>query len=271
MLIDALKFAAQFDEITDDEKHIIIQAKRSLLFNEKEAWCKKETNSQFDVTMGSFDGAETCELVGAFLLSKIKQENRMKLGLYRDDGLGAFNESPRETEKIKKEICKIFNDHNLKLTIEANKKVVDFLDITFDLRTGTYKPYMKPGNIPQYINRCSNHPPSILRTLPESINRRLSAISFDEKSFDSAKKPYQEALAKSGYDHQLTFNTKPTNKEKRKRTRKIIWFNPPYSRNVVTNIGHKFLRIIDECFPRSHPLYKIFNGNTIKLQLYAQH
>ena len=45
----------------------------------------------------------------------------------------------------------------------------------------------------------------------------------------------------------------------------IIWFNPPYSANVATNIGHKFLKAIDECFPLSHPLHKILNRNTLKL------
>ena len=39
------------------------------------------------MTMGSFDGAETCELVGMFMLDKLKQTN-LDLGLYRDDGLG---------------------------------------------------------------------------------------------------------------------------------------------------------------------------------------
>ena len=81
--------------------------------------------------------------------------------MYRDDGLGAFNDSPRTIEKIKKEICKIFSEHKLKITIEANKKCVNFLDITFDLRTRAYKPYNKPDNIPQYVHLNSNHPPSI--------------------------------------------------------------------------------------------------------------
>ena len=29
---------------------------------------KKESNKDFDVTMGSFDGAEVCELVGLYIL-----------------------------------------------------------------------------------------------------------------------------------------------------------------------------------------------------------
>ena len=73
--------------------------------------------------MGSFDGAETSENTAMH-----------GIGLYGDDGLAAFEKSPRETENIKKRICKVFNDLNLKITIEANKKCVDYLDITFDLR-----------------------------------------------------------------------------------------------------------------------------------------
>ena len=38
-------------------------------------------------------------------------------------------------EAVKKEMCKIFKKHNLQITIEANKKVVDFLDLT-SLRNG---------------------------------------------------------------------------------------------------------------------------------------
>lgn len=264
LLKQALTFATQYDEITENEKHIIIQAKKSLLFNGNSTWCKKTSNSLFDVTMGSFDGAETCELVGSYLLSKLTTEYGNDIGLYRDDGLAAFNKTPREIENIKKHICKTFSDHSLSITIEANKKCVNYLDITLDLKSASYKPYMKPGNVPQYVNRQSNHPPSILRNIPEAINRRLSNISSDKQSFDSAIPPYQEALQKSGYNYPLKYNPQPP-KPKRPRRRSVIWFNPPYSANVATIIGHKFLQAIDECFPQSHPLHKILNRNTLKL------
>ena len=229
-----------------------MQAKRSLLFSRNTTWCKKTTKSLFDVTMESFDGAETCELVGSYLLSKLAPEYGNDIGLYRDDGLAAFNKTPRETENIKKHICKVFSDHNLKLTIEANKKCVNYLDITLDLRSASYKPYMKPGNTPQYVNRESNHPPSILRSIPQARNNRLSNISSDKQSFDSAIPPYQEALQKSGYDYKLDYNPQPP-KPKRSRSRNIIWFNPPYNSNVITNIGYKFLQAIDDSFPPNHP------------------
>ena len=52
---------------------------------------------------------------------------------------------------------------------------------------------------------------------------------------------------------------------KRTRKRKIIWFNPPYSMNVKTNIGKKFLNLIGRHFPKDHKYHKLFNRNTIKI------
>ena len=73
LLSEALDFAAYFTTITESERNIIFQAENSTLINDEETWCNcKKTESLFDVTMGSFDGAETCELVGLFLLHEIK-------------------------------------------------------------------------------------------------------------------------------------------------------------------------------------------------------
>ena len=49
------------------------------------------------------------------------------------------------------------------------------------------------------------------------------------------------------------------------RKRNIIWFNPPYSKNVRTNVAHKFLALIDKHFPKSSVLHKIFNRNPVKV------
>ena len=115
-----------------------------------------------------------------------------------------------EIEKIKKELCKIVRDNDLKITVEANKSKVNFLDVTLDLRSGKYWSYTKEGNIPLYVHRKSNHPPSILKNIPESINKRLSEISFDKECFDSTKHAYQEALDKSGYRYDLSYKVTPT-------------------------------------------------------------
>ena len=37
--------------------------------------------------MGSYDGVQICELVGLFILSKLKDTFGNNIGLYRDDGL----------------------------------------------------------------------------------------------------------------------------------------------------------------------------------------
>ena len=41
-----------------------------------------------------------------------------------------------------------------------------------------------------YVNYDSNHPPSLLRGLPDAINKRLSNTSSDRRPFDSASPPY---------------------------------------------------------------------------------
>ena len=51
---------------------------------------------------------------------------------------------------------------------------------------------------------------------------------------------------------------------KRKRKRKIIWFNPPYNKNVTTNIARRFLSLIDQHFPKHHRYHKLFNRTTVK-------
>ena len=48
----------------------------------------------FDVTMGAYDGAEVCELVGTFLLDKISVKyDKNNIGLYRGKGLSVFKNS----------------------------------------------------------------------------------------------------------------------------------------------------------------------------------
>ena len=53
-----------------------------------EGWKKKSTNSCFDVTMGSYNGTEICELVGIFILKLLEDKiDKQGVGLYGDDGL----------------------------------------------------------------------------------------------------------------------------------------------------------------------------------------
>ena len=197
LLNKALDFASAYDTITNDERNIVTHAKNSILIHKQHTWQKKG-DTTFDVTMGSFDGAETCELVGSFLLSQL-QDLDVDIGLYRDDGLAISNATPRGTENIKKQICRIFSQNGPRITIEANKQIINFLHVTFNLNSNTYQPFTKPNTTLQYLHRESNHPTITTKNIPAGINRRLSFLSSDKASFDQAAPPYQKALDESGY------------------------------------------------------------------------
>ena len=49
------------------------------------------------------------------------------------------------------------------------------------------------------------------------------------------------------------------------QNRKIICFNPPYGKQVSTNIAKRFLNLLDQLFPKQHRLYNIFNRNNVKV------
>ena len=122
--------------------------------------------------MGSFDGAEICELVGLFIINHLgKRFGKENIGLYRDDGLVIIkSKSACLLNKTRKELHKIFEQFDLKITAQVNMNFVNFLDVTFDLINAKHKQYRKPNDDPLYINRHSNYPPSITRQLPTAIN-----------------------------------------------------------------------------------------------------
>ena len=137
--------------------------------------------------------------------------------------------------------CIEFKTQNsgLKITITTNLKAVNYLDVTFNLCTGKYQHYSKPKNTPTYINDNSNHPPNIIKALPNSISQQISNISSDKATFNNAAPSSNDALSASGYKENLT-DEQALTPSKKVRQRKIIWFNPPYSMNVETNIRKTF-------------------------------
>ena len=131
-----MEWAKTHVKIPDEDKEIIKKTKQNLLFNEGKPWAKKGED-QCDVTMGSWDGAEVCELVGLYLLSQIQHLN-IGIGMYRDDVLASTKQRPQQAEKTKQELCKIFRENGLKLNPEPNTKIANFLDVTLDLNNGEF-------------------------------------------------------------------------------------------------------------------------------------
>ena len=145
-------------------------------------------------------------------------------------------------------------------------KVVNYLYVTFNLNDDTYRYYQKLDNIIQYIHVESNQPPNIIKQIPKTIEKCLSQLSSNEEIFSKSAPLYKDKLHQSGYQQKLKYNPVNTKTHsKRNHKRNIIWFNPPFNRNVSTKIGKYFLNLLDKHFPRNHRLHKIFNRNSVKV------
>ena len=266
LLDETLEWASTLVAITPLQKKIIHQACESFLYHEGIPWVKRGEKN-FDVGMGAFHGAQVCEVIGLFILSKLEALPNFDTILYRDDGLAVTSSTPRQQEKLRQKIIQIFGKHDMKITIEINLKRVDYLDVTLDLETGLFKPYRKPGDKPLYVSAQSNHPPQVLKNIPKGIERRLSDNSANEEIFRGTIPPYQAELERCGFAHKLEY--KPGNKDtankKRARSRKVTWFNPPYSMDVGTNVGKVFLNLLDQHFPPGHVLHSVMNRSTVKV------
>ena len=105
------------------------------------------------------------------------------------------------------------------------------------------------------------------------ISSRLSNNSYSLQEFNKTIPEYQLALEKSRYREKLTYvkeESKQTDqfnsiskKQSRNRSRKIIWFNPPFNDEVNTNIGKEFFTLLNKHFPPRNKYHKIFNKTNL--------
>ena len=260
-MTNALNVAKEITDISKEDIQIMYHARKSLLLSNEKPWMKREGNI-FDITMGAYDGAEVCELVAIFMLNKISEKyNKNDIGIYNDDRLAAFkNISGPESKRRKKNFQSLFKMYVPEIIIKCNKNVVDYLDVTFNLKDRAYE----PDNKITYINVQSSHRPNIIKQLQKAIKKRLCNNSSNETMFNEAAPLYEKAVSEAGYDVKSKYYRNKKTKQKN-RKRKIIWFNPPHCKNVVTKVGHYFLKLLDKHFPRQHKLHKIFNKNTVKI------
>ena len=99
----------------------------------------------------------------------------------------------------------------------------------------------------------------------------MRLMSSTEAEFSNSSPPYNEALRAAGHSGSMKFvKSTPAaahaQQNKRKRRRNTIWFNPPFSIAVQSNLTKMFNAILDKCFPNTHPyLGKLFNKQSIKL------
>ena len=110
--------------------------------------------------MGSYDGAQVCELVDLCILSLLMEFiSQQDVGLYCDDGLIVVKKlNGKQTDRLRKPLVS-------KLTLQQIYQK-SFLDVNFNLLNGAYRLYKKTNDEISYINTLSNHPPQVIIQLP---------------------------------------------------------------------------------------------------------
>ena len=114
----------------------------------------------------------------------------------------------------------------------------------------------------------------VIKQIPKAISKRISDISSSKEIYNQNINYYTDALKCSGYKsislpHNPAQQRGPDKIEKEKRKRKVIWFNPPFSMNVKTNVGKTFLKLLQRHFPKPHLMSNLFNRNTVKISYFC--
>ena len=112
----------------------------------------------------------------------------------------------------------MFKENELKIEIKMKLQKAYFLDVTFDLYDGTYKPYKKPNDRIMYINKNSNHPMNVIKQIPEMVQSRLTTISKNKNTFNDSIPEYERALMKSGFKTKLIFDEKIKAEQEKRNT-----------------------------------------------------
>ena len=128
-----------------------------------------------------------------------------------------MNQSPRNAGKEEKEISKIFKNRPI-MTVDENKKVVDFLDVTLNLITGLHQLYKKTNITIKYIHCDSDHPSPIIKNLSKGKELRLSNNSANVNIFNKAAKPYIAALRENGHKQKVKYRKIENPQEKAVKT-----------------------------------------------------
>ena len=111
--------------ISDGDCEILFNARKQLITWDDSNWTKKQ--GLFDISIGSYDGAECCDIVGLYILFHLKNEfPDENLSLYRDDGIGATAKHGAQASRLEKRLHAVFRTFDLKITTEVNVKKTIF-------------------------------------------------------------------------------------------------------------------------------------------------
>ena len=103
-----MSFAREHVFLSKEDEDIINHSCSSFLFSGGVPWSKKSSSEDlFDVTMGSYAGAELSECVGLYLLHLIISNGVFSIsqvGIYRDDGLAITEGSGPQIKRKQKKL-----------------------------------------------------------------------------------------------------------------------------------------------------------------------
>ena len=169
---NGIAFAENYVSISKEDIRIIKHCWNSLLFYGNEAWKKKDTDATFDVTMGSYDSAEFCELIGMYIQSLLTHLlSKDNMDLHRDSALFILLKiSKQQADRMRKKRISIFKNIDFEIEIVTYLTKVDFLYVTFNLENNTHRPYKKPNDKLIYILMCHK----IIHHIKKQLTKMIS-------------------------------------------------------------------------------------------------
>ena len=120
-----------------------------------------------------------------------------------DDGIIFIPD--RNGHKTSMKIIRAFKLIDLQIEIVSNLKIVDFLDVAHNLNNGTFKPFSKSNSTPTYININTNYSRSLLKQIPNALNRKINRLSSCKRIFEKSKSIYDEVLKNNGIQGRLVY------------------------------------------------------------------
>ena len=116
----------------------------------------------------------------------------------------------------------------------------------------TKNPTKKPTSFRSIQITCHQS----LKTFHDQLKNGSQYCHHQKYIFQNPAFYYEKFLNNSGYKTKLQYQQpKEDNQNKKKRKRNIIWFNPPYSKSIKTNIRTIFIKFISKSFPPNHKRY----------------
>lgn len=186
--------------------------------------------------------------LGLYILESLgKKFLSILFGLYRDNALVVSQSRSQQAhtlDRLSQDLSSTLGSIGLKIKIETNFTVVNFLDTTLDLCCSSYRPYSESNENLSYINTvCSLHIMS--KNLVRGVSKTISNLSSNQENFDTMDTYYNVILVSSGFKDCIPYMPNPITCNKN-----IVRFALPFSFYVKTFVGRIFLSLVDKYFTR---------------------